>query len=91
MSDFGEFNRGSFDAYTIEGLKSELAKANAKIIRMDEAGAKAAEAFWKTREEVEKLRKDIDWIRQTIHRGYHDGSLEECRKNTCTYARQLIK
>lgn len=41
--------------------------------------------------EILQLRKDIDWMRQTVHRAHHDGPLDQCRKNTCAYALQILK
>lgn len=38
---------------------------------------------------VEQLKKDIEWMRQTVHRAHHEGTLEDCRKNTCSYARKI--
>ncbi len=40
--------------------------------------------------EVQKLKDGINWIMQTVHRAHHEGSIEDCRKNTCAYARELI-
>lgn len=39
---------------------------------------------------VEELERDIDWMRQTIHRAHHEGPLDECKKNTCDAALRLL-
>lgn len=31
----------------------------------------------------EAVRELLDWVGQTVHRAHHDGSFEDCQKNTC--------
>lgn len=40
--------------------------------------------------ELAALLGDVDWIRQTVHRGTHIGSLDGCRKNTCDAALKML-
>jgi hypothetical protein len=39
---------------------------------------------------VLKEMKELDWIRQTVHRAHHAGPLNECRVNTCDAAMKII-
>lgn len=39
----------------------------------------------------DKLLQDIKWIGQTVHQAHHDGSIEHCRKNICTFVAQLLR
>lgn len=32
----------------------------------------------------------IDWMRQTVHRSYHEGPLNECRKSVCHAALDVL-
>lgn len=42
------------------------------------------------KKEVTKYRDTIDWMRQTIHRAYHEGPLEDCRHHTCDAALRVL-
>ena len=41
--------------------------------------------------EVERLRGELDWHRQTVHRAHHDQPMETCEKNTCQGARKALE
>ena len=39
---------------------------------------------------IEVLEERLDWLRQTVHQAHHEGSLDECQKNTCDGAIQVL-
>lgn len=39
---------------------------------------------------VPEMEPALRWIRQTVHQAYHQGSVEECGKNTCSYITALL-
>jgi hypothetical protein len=40
---------------------------------------------------IRKLENHIDWLRQTFHRAHHEGSLDDCRLNTCDAALKILR
>jgi len=39
---------------------------------------------------IEVLERELDWVRQTVHRAHHEGPLDECPKNTCDAALKAL-
>jgi hypothetical protein len=37
-----------------------------------------------------ELIDQVRWLRQTVHQAHHEGPIEECKKSTCTSARDML-
>jgi len=49
------------------------------------------EGFDCMKAENTRLRGELDWHRQTVHRAHHDQPMETCEKNTCQGARKALE
>lgn len=38
-----------------------------------------------------RLVEGVSWLAQTVHRAHHNGDFWRCSKNTCDYARQVLR
>lgn len=43
------------------------------------------------KKKLDLARDGIRWLVQTLHQAHHDGFNQECPKNTCAYARELLE
>ncbi|KKN06337.1 hypothetical protein LCGC14_1078330 [marine sediment metagenome] len=71
----------------IRGVTSGALLGNTHACTRLHACLTALEADAATASYFEKKDLDlldlIDWMRQTVHRAYHDGPLNECRRSVC--------
>ena len=68
-----------------------LAKARADRPNFEEAAYQSGFQIGVLRERVARLEREIDWLRQTVHRAHHEGPLDECTLNTCDAALRLLE
>ena len=72
-------------------LRDQLDEARADLAAAQTGFQAALKDLGEARAEVERLRGELDWHRQTVHRAHHDQPMETCEKNTCQGARKALE